>query len=237
MGVGGLTSEVAFEGNAGSLDDTIEERLGSDIAAASSPGGLAAVWATENTREGIFAALKQREVYATSGTRILARFFGGWKYKPELCDNPRMPAIAALAGVPMGGTLAPPESAAPLFIVSAQQDPNSTGIKAIQIVKAWVSGGQQFERVSTIVTAPGSSGAHTLCEVWTDETFDPAQYALYYARILEAPTTRWSGFDCKQAGVDCRVGAPPGLEACCDGSVPMKLQERAWTSPIWYVPQ
>jgi hypothetical protein len=237
MGVGGQVSEKAFDGNAGTLDDTIQERLGSAIAAASSPGGLAAVWAKENTREGIFAALKNREVYATSGTRILARFFGGWNYTPDLCSNPRMPEIAARTGVPMGGTLEPPEGAAPFFIVSAQQDPESAGIKSLQIVKTWAVSGHQFERVFTIKTASGPSGAHTLCEVWQDQTFDPTQHAAYYARVIEAPTTRWSGYDCKQAGVDCRVGAPPGLEACCDGSVPMKLQERAWTSPIWYTPQ
>src|SRR4030095_12846076 len=115
--LGGAVAEEGYVGNSGAWDDTIQKRMGSDVAAAYSPGGLAAVWANRNLRESIFAALKRREVYATSGTRIVARFFGGWKFPVTLCSNARLVPIAYALGVPMGGVLPARTTQRPVFIV------------------------------------------------------------------------------------------------------------------------
>ena len=232
----GRTDESTFIGHAGSKDDTIEERLETDLAAAYGPGGLAAVWAAVNTREAIFAALQRREAYATSGTRVLARFFGGWSYAPNLCSNPRLEQIAYRDGVPLGSTLPAPAGARPVFIVQAQSDSAGAPLQAVQIVKGWTENGTDHERVTTVVEAVTPGGAQTLCKVWTDDEFVAGDRAFYYARVLEVATPRWSAYDCANAGVDCEGAVPRGLERCCDGSTPMSLEERAWTSPIWYTP-
>jgi hypothetical protein len=232
----GMTDEATFVGHAGSKDDTIAERMGTDIAAAYGPGGLAAVWATANTRDAIFAALQRREAYATSGTRVLTRFFGGWSYSPRLCNNPRLVQIAYRDGVPMGSTLPAPAGARPTFIVQAQSDPQGAALRAVQIVKGWTADGEDHESVTTVAEAAMPQGAQTLCRVWTDEDFAAGERAFYYARVLEVAAPRWSAYDCENAGVDCDGAIPPGLERCCDGSTPMSIEERAWTSPIWYSP-
>jgi hypothetical protein len=233
----GKTGEATFSGHAGSKDDTIEKRLETDIAAAYGPGGLVAAWATANTREAIFAALQRREVYATSGTRPVARFFGGWSYAPNLCANPLLVPIAYRDGVPMGAVLPSPAGARPIFVVQAQSEALGAPLRAVQIVKGWTSDGEDHESVTTIVEAPTPAGSQTLCEVWTDESFVAGDRAFYYARVLEVATPRWSAYDCANAGVDCEGGAvPPGLERCCDGTMPASIEERAWTSPIWYLP-
>jgi hypothetical protein len=234
--IGGLLSEEGYVGDSGHNDDTIEKRMGSDVFAAYSPGGIAAVWSTENTREAIFAALKRREVYATSGTRIITRFFGGWRMPADICRNPRLPVIGYNNGVPMGSVLPARTTQKPLFVVTGQQDPGSAGITQLQIIKGWSEQNQQFEHVYTVKQSPAPGGESRLCTVWKDDDFNPQQHAFYYARIIEATTPRWSSYDCEAAGVDCDIGPPPGLERCCDGTVPMTLEERAWTSPIWYVP-
>jgi hypothetical protein len=233
---GGAVSEEGYVGNSGPNDDTIEKRLGSDVAASYSPGGLAAVWATQNTRDSIFGSLKRREVYATSGTRIVARFFGGWNLPDNLCSKPQLIRIAYANGVPMGSVLPPVESERPVFVITAQQDPASAGLTQLQIVKGWSIHNTQFEQIYTIRQSPRPNGASSMCQVWQDPSFDPAVHAFYYARVIEATTPRWSAYDCAAAEVDCAVGAPPGLERCCDGTVAMTVEERAWTSPIWYVP-
>jgi hypothetical protein len=238
VAAGGKTEEATYTGHAGSLDDTPEERLGTELLAASSPGGLAAVWARQNTRDSIFAALRQREVYATSGTRILARFFGGWTYAPALCNDPQMTGIAYRDGVPMGSILPQSAGPQPIFLVSAQQDPHGAGLKKLQIVKGWTENNQPFEKIYTIAESAQSSGAHTLCAVWVDPEFLPTRRAFYYARVFETTTPRWSAYDCEASEVDCDVGGsiPPALAGCCNGAVPMTVDERAWTSPIWYEP-
>ncbi len=223
------------------------------------PGGLAVVWAEENARDSIFAALTRREVYGTSGTRPEVRFFGGWQYPDEACDSGEVASVGYAGGVPMGGDLPPRRNAkgdaAPSFIVSALQDPGTerrpgTPLDRIQIVKGWTEDGAVHERVYDVVggggdasvdldsCTPTGAGARSLCRVWRDPDFESDQHAFYYARVLENPSCRWQQHLCIEARVDCADPATigRGFEACCDPSVPRTIQERAWTSPIWYTP-
>jgi hypothetical protein len=222
------------------------------------PGGLAVLWAEENSRPALFAAMQRREAYGTSGPRIVTRFFGGWDYPAELCALPDLTARAYAHGVPMGGDLPARPSGAkhgPIFMVSALRDPGghgvpSTPLQRIQIIKGYVEEGATRERVYEVVGEPNSSadvdlatctprgvGHGSLCSVWQDPDFDPSTPALYYARVLENPSCRWSGWVCMRAGVDCGGGEVPSkMDACCDADVPKTIQERAWTSPIWYTP-
>ncbi|SDK45225.1 Protein of unknown function [Aliiruegeria lutimaris] len=215
--------------------------------------GLAAVWAAENTREAIFDAFERKEVYATTGSRIGVRFFGGWDYTVEDLTS-RMPAFAGYErGVPMGGNLptAPEGANAPTFMVFALKDPIGGNFDRIQIVKGWMNAdGETEEKVFDVVWAGdrapdaegklppiGSTveveratwtntiGAAELGTVWTDPEFDPTQPSFYYARVIEIPTPRWTAYDA------FRFGAEVPDES------PMTTQERAYTSPIWYTPQ
>ncbi|MFG0275636.1 MAG: DUF3604 domain-containing protein [Phycisphaerales bacterium] len=218
-----------------------------------SAAGYAAVWATDNTREALFDAMERRETYATTGTRMIVRFFGGWEFTAEDANN-RLPAhVGYTKGVPMGADLhARPSGASPTFLVAALKDPIGANLDRIQIVKGWLdSGGEVHERVYDVVWGdaderrPGADGRippvgdtvdvanatwtntigdPELITVWTDPDFDPSQRAFYYARVLEIPTPRWTAYDAARFGID----ALPGTE--------MKLQERAYTSPIWYTP-
>lgn len=232
-------------------------------------GGLAVAWAEENSRDSIFAALARRETYATSGTRPIVRFFGGFDLPPDLCRRGGDFAAAGYQhGVAMGATLA--EAAGgrkPRFAVSALMDPGWTGhpgatLQRAQIVKGWVDeGGEVHERVYDVAGSArivpvdlrtctpggvGDGGQAQLCGVWTDEDFEPGEHAFYYARILENPSCRWNQYYCLERGVDC--ARPPATGAdltgynaydyqqCCGDKVPKAVQQRAWTSPIWYVP-
>ena len=213
--------------------------------------GYAAVWATENTREAIFDAMKRRETYATTGTRMAVRFFGGWDFTTADVGN-RMPASVGYAkGVPMGGDLTRgPQGKAPSFLVAALKDSQGANLDRIQIVKGWVDReGKTQEKVHDVVWSgdrkPGADGklpavgstvdvanatwtntigAPELIAVWTDPQFDPAQRAFYYVRVLEIPTPRWTAYDAKRFGSQPLPGTT------------MTLQERAYTSPIWYTP-
>jgi hypothetical protein len=215
-----------------------------------SSGGLAGVWAPENTREAIFAAMQRKETFGTSGPHLQVRFFGGWSFAAG--DAAGDVAAAGYAkGVPMGGTLAPRgEAKAPSFLVSAAKDPRSGNLDRMQIVKGFVGAdGQPREKVYEVawsgarkpdaagkLPAVGSTvdpktatytneiGAPQLATAWTDPDFDPAAHAFYYARVLEIPTPRWSTRDAVKLGVPI----PEGL--------PAAIQERAWSSPIWYTP-
>ncbi len=221
------------------------------------PGGLAVVWAEENTRDALFAAMQRRETYGTSGTRPIVRFFGGWDYPEGLCDDPEMVAKGYAGGVPMGGTLSePPKStAAPKFVAWAAQDPGTwdqqtTPLQRIQLVKGWSVGRELHEKVVDVAGGPNGAGvdpktcephgtgAPSLCTVWTDPDFDPRERAFYYLRVLENPTCRWSQYFCNEKGVDCAKpeSIPEGLEMCCSDEHRAVIQERAWTSPIWYAP-
>ncbi len=216
--------------------------------------GLAAVWATDNTREAIWDAFERREVYGTTGSRILVRFWGGWDFQPDDAVS-RLPGeIGYAKGVPMGGDLLPAPSAAktPSFLVAAMKDPYSGNLDRIQIVKGWLDGnGKTREKVFDVVWGdadrrqPGADGKlppvgntvdvanaswtntigdPELITVWKDPDFDPSQPAFYYARVIEIPTPRWTAYDAKRYGI------------AMGDEVPMTTQERAYTSPIWYTP-
>jgi hypothetical protein len=214
--------------------------------------GYAAVWATENTREAIFDAMARRETYATTGSRMLVRFFGGWEFTEEDAQT-RLPAQAGYQkGVPMGGGLdKAPEGKSPTFLVAALKDALSGNLDRIQIIKGWVGpDGKAQERVYDVAvsderqidadgrcrTSVGNTvdiakatwtntiGDPELITVWTDPEFDPAQRAFYYARVIEIPTPRWTAYDALRFGIKM----PPEAQ--------MTTQERAYTSPIWYTP-
>jgi len=215
--------------------------------------GLAAVWARENTREGIYNAMVKKETFATTGTRIIVRLFGGWDYEQDEVFRPDAVAIGYRKGVPMGGDLAeqPADKAAPVFMVGAVKDPWSGNLDRVQIIKGWIdSDGERQERVYDVAVSDGRTidadgrcrtpvgdtvdvadasylntiGDAELRAVWTDPDFDPNQRAFYYARVLEIPTPTWQAYDAKRFDIEMA------------DHVEMKGQERAYTSPIWYTP-
>lgn len=215
--------------------------------------GLAAVWARENTREGIFNAMQKKETYATTGTRIVVRFFGGWEYSKEEVYLPNAVSIGYRKGVPMGGDLQdrPADKGAPVFMVGAMKDPWSGNLDRIQIIKGWIDkSGKRQERIYDVAVSDGriidadgrcrtpvgdtvdienatyfnNIGDAELRAVWTDPDFDPELQAFYYARVLEIPTPTWPAYDRKFFGSDIPE------------TITMKGQERAYTSPIWYTP-
>jgi len=258
LGTPGLVAERGYPGHGGA-GTPVGDRLpaGFTDAIEFNPGGLAGVWAEENSRDALFAALRRREVWGTSGPRLAVRFFGGFGLPEDLCERADLAEVGYARGVPMGGRLAAqPAAAAPAFAVQALRDPGGADgpgslLERIEIVKLWVEDGAVRERVvlaagppeaaadvDPATCAPRGPGFAALCGVWRDPDFDPAERALYYARVLENPSCRWSAWACLDAGVDCRDPASvgSGFEACCDESWPRSVQERAWTSPIWVEP-
>ncbi|NQX88670.1 MAG: DUF3604 domain-containing protein [Halioglobus sp.] len=216
-------------------------------------GGLAGVWAEENTRDAIFSAMKRRETYATSGTRIALRFFAGWGFDAAIVADPDAIAVATRGGVPMGGTLESEnmEAGSPTFFAWAQADRMSAGLQRLQVVKGWIDAqGNTHERVRDVACAGdaevdhdtgrcpqnsagvntsdcslvGDTGAEELRVAWHDPQFDPAHNAFYYVRVLQNPTCRWSTYDALRLNRE-----PPS-------QVPATIRERAWSSPIWINP-
>jgi len=213
--------------------------------------GYTGVWATENTRESIWDALKRKEAYSTTGPRMTVRFFGGWDFDAKDAQT-RMPAEAGYAkGVPMGGDLQhAPDGKVPTFLVAALKDPLSGNLDRIQIIKGWVDAkGAVQEKVYDVAWSgdrkPGADGklplvgdtvdvananwtntigAPELITAWKDPDFDPALRAFYYSRVIEIPTPRWTAYDQKRFNIKM------------DAKVPMTVTERAYTSPIWYTP-
>ena len=193
------------------------------------PGGLAGVWAEENTRDSIFDAMLRREVFGTSGPRIRPRLFAGWGLPDDLCDADDMIAKAYEKGVPMGGDLLSVEDVEqqPKFLVYATKDPMGRKLEALQLIKGWIDsvGGMHNEVISVIEDL---AGADSLCSVYTDEDFDSSQSAYYYLRVVEPSSPRWHTYDCARLEEDERPSV------CSDGSYPETIREMAWTSPIWY---
>ena len=192
-----------------------------------SASGLTAVWAEENTREAIFDALRRREVYATTGSRISLRFFGGWQFAPEDLQSVPLSTVGYKKGVPMGSVMAPNEEAnvSPSFMLMAMKEPDGPNLHALQVVKGWVNRrGEREERVYDVQLAGPNEedGAPSLSAVWRDEDFNAIQDAVYYARVIEVPRPRWTSKDAQFFNVNRPDNAPE------------QLQDRAYSSPIWY---
>ncbi|MGI9455126.1 MAG: DUF3604 domain-containing protein [Aeoliella sp.] len=214
--------------------------------------GATGVWADENTREGIFDGLKRKETYGTSGPLIRLRVFGGWSYPKDMAEAQDFAKQGYAGGVPMGGDLPamPKDAKAPSFAVQSLKDPQSGNLDRIQIIKGWYDNGYPREKIYDIAwsgdrkpdaatgklpavgntvnvskaTYTNDIGATQLTKMWTDPDFDPAVHAVYYVRVIEIPTPRWSTYDAVKLGVPVPEGTPTSL------------QERAWSSPIWYTP-
>ena len=251
--------EWNFHGSHGATDDTPAKRLNPAVQPSGDRGvgvgsaGATAVWAEENTRESIFDAIKRKETYGTSGPLIRLRFFCGWGFDDDLVEDDDFVETAYKEGVPMGGDLPPkPQRAkAPTCAVWAIKDPESGNLDRIQIIKAFVNKwGRPGEAIYDVALSDGRSvdpatgnappvgntvdlatatytndiGDTQLAAVWTDPDFDPNQRALYYVRVLEIPTPRWALYDSVRSKLPLPANTPP------------TLQERAWSSPIWYTP-
>ncbi|MFP6835404.1 MAG: DUF3604 domain-containing protein [Pseudomonadales bacterium] len=214
--------------------------------------GYAAIWARENTRGALFNAMKRREVYATTGSRITVRFFGGWEYESDDLDRPTYLDVGYGKGVPMGGDLSQaPKNTAPTFMVVAGKDPDGANLDRVQVIKGWLgrdgtlaeqvydvawAGDRQPDATTGKLPAVGTTvdlenasfdnsiGAADLAAVWTDPDFDPRERAFYYVRVLEIPRPRWTAYDARFFDLK-----PPD-------EIPMVIQDRAYTSPIWYTP-
>jgi hypothetical protein len=214
--------------------------------------GYAAVWAHENTREAIFDAMERRETYATTGPRMLVRFFGGWDFVAADAVTRQPAAVGYQKGVPMGGDLLPTAAGkSPSFLIAALKDPIGANLDRVQVIKGWVDKtGDPQERIYDVAVSDGRAigsdgrcttpvgntvdvknanwtntiGATELITVWKDPDFDPSLSAFYYVRVIEIPTPRWTAYDAKYFGVEPPEGAT------------MVTQERAYTSPIWYTP-
>jgi hypothetical protein len=214
--------------------------------------GLTAVWARENTRGQIFDAMRRKEVYATTGTRIRVRVFGGWNFAADDVVRPDFIAQGYRRGVPMGGTLfEAPDGAAPSFMIRSLRDPDGANLDRIQVIKGWLdSKGETHERIYDVAVSDGREtdddgrvrepvgntvdvatatftntiGDPVLTAHWQDPDFDPEEHAFYYVRVLEIPTPRWTTYDAAFFGIDL------------PDTVPATIQDRAYTSPIWYTP-
>lgn len=251
----GNTSEDNYKGNFGYLDADAGDRLLLALQTGfkqlpRNPGALAGVWAEENTRDSLFNALRRKETFGTSGTRILLRFFAGWDFPEVLDKESDLVKLGYERGVPMGADLPAPERGAPRFLIWAAKGIDGGNLQRVQVIKAWVEKGESQEKVYDVLCSDGlevnpgtgrcpdngarvnladcsvtpGKGAAELQGVWQDPDFDPKQHAFYYARVLENPGCRWSTWDALRLGLQLPIDAPA------------TIQERAWSSPIWYSP-
>lgn len=252
----GDTEEWDYRGKSGLKDAGAAKRLkvrkyGPAVPITHNPGGLAAIWAQENTRDALFNSIKRKEAYATSGTRIQLRFFAGWDFEKSILSDPRLVERAYQSGVPMGGVLGNEKvNGKPKLLVWATKDAINANLDRIQLIKGWVEDGEQKELVFDIACSDGQSpdpstskcpennaqvdletcqitgdtGDSELKVLWEDDDFNPDHASFYYVRVLQNPTCRWSTYDA------IRLGIKPIKE------VPATIQERAWSSPIWYTP-
>ena len=248
--------EFNYSGVHGNLDKTAKVRLsGAGTTAGESAvnfgtPGATGVWAPENTRGAIFDAIERKETFGTSGPLIRLRFFGGWDYANSLDKDKEFIQKAYKGGVPMGQDLPAKAGEAPSFAVWAQKDPDSGNLDRVQIIKGWYENGYPQERIYNVALSDNRKsdpktgkvppvgntvnikdasytntiGDAMLSAVWTDPDFKPEHHAVYYVRVLEIPTPRWSTYDAKELG----IAPPEGVDAV--------IQERAWSSPIWYTP-
>lgn len=257
-GLAGGVRERDFPGHLGLGDDDPRERVRWDREipgnANNNPGGLMGVWAEENSRRAIFAAMKRREVFGTSGPRIRVRFFGSFDYEGDLCASADPVEAALLDGVPMGSDLPFREEdemggGAPAFVTVAARDPGTAEqpgglLQRIQIIKGWLDDeGVIHQQIHDVAGDPDNGadvdpetceprgpGADSLCSTWRDPDFDPERRAVYYARVVENPSCRYTAWQCLDL-------PPEERPADCDGDTHTRfIQERAWSSPIWYVP-
>ncbi|NQX87603.1 MAG: DUF3604 domain-containing protein [Halioglobus sp.] len=251
-------SEDAYPGAHGN-DRDLEARLidkitvPGDIATGSpvrfNPGGLAGIYATENTRSALFEGMQQRETFGTSGPRIAPRFFAGWQIEPNVCNRADYLSVAYRDGVPMGADLpAAPTGIqhSPVFVASASRDPLEGGnpLQRLQVIKGWIdTQGRAHQAIFDVAgdTSEAASadlanceisgrGFSQLCATWQDPDFDPQRAAVYYLRVIETPSCRWS----HQACLTLPENERP--DSCRDPALPRQIHERAWTSPIWYRP-
>ena len=260
LGTPGAAREDLFLGHGGAgVSAETDVPVGLPDELIYNPGGLAVVWAHENTRDALFDAMRRRETYGTSGPRIISRFFAGWDFSADLCRAPNRIEQAYAGGVPMGSVLSagPSAQVQPSFLVTASQDagtPDAPGtpLQRLQVIKGWVDAqGQHHERTIEVAgnadndatvdlqsCAATGSGFADLCTVWVDKDFDPSERAYYYSRVVENPTCRWSQRICAAASVNCALPetVSEGYEGCCDTQHRPIVQERAWSSPIWYSP-
>jgi len=248
--------EFNFHGSHGALEDTPKKRLNPVMNASGEmpsilgSAGATAVWAEENTRGAIFDGLQAKEAYGTSGTLIRLRFFGGWDYDDDLVEDKNFVKKAYEDGVPMGQDLPKKDGKAPTFAVWALKDPESGNLDRVQIIKGYINKwGRAAEKIYDVALSDDRKadangkippvgntvdvktakytndiGDTQLSAVWTDPDFDPKIKAVYYVRVLEIPTPRWTTFDSVKSGLPIPEG------------IPETIQERAWSSPIWYTP-
>lgn len=250
--------EFNNKGNHGGWDNTAKKRrfnkAGQPMSAVGgsmflNPGTLTGAWAESNTREAIFDAMESKETYATSGTRIKVRFFAGYDYPNDLLDHKDWVKKAYTNGVAMGSDLPTNKgNASPKFVVTAQKSPHSANLDRIQVIKLWTDGIIDYEKIYDVALSDGRKvdpktgkapavgntvdiktatytndiGDVELKAVWSDPDFDAKENAVYYVRVLEIPTPRWTTYDAVELGLE-----PSPM-------VPATIQERAWTSPIWY---
>jgi len=228
------------------VDESLSQ-MGSEIGAA----GLAAVWARENTREALFDAMTSKEVYATTGSRISVRVFGGWGFTADEVERPDFAERGYTGGVPMGGDLtSAPAGEAPKFMIRALRDPDNANLDRVEVIKGWLdASGETHERIYDVACSDGRAIRDRRCERpvgntvdiedasytntigdplltahWEDPDFDPNQSAFYYVRVLEIPKPRWTAYDAKYYDIEMPEGTV------------MEVQDRAYTSPIWYTP-
>ncbi|MDO6761300.1 DUF3604 domain-containing protein [Tamlana sp. 2_MG-2023] len=249
-------TESNFEyGSHGAADGSIEIRRTSEVGGwikgkDLNPGALTGVWASQNTREDIWDAMRNKETFATSGTRLKVRFFGGFDLDETLNDYDALVADGYNSGIPMGQTLKNTQGKAPEFSVFAMKDPDGANLDRIQIIKGWIENSETKEEIYnvawsderkldangklpevgntvdlTTATYTNSIGSTQLMGFWKDPSFNPEINAIYYVRVIEIPTPRWSTYDAVRANL-------PLLD-----NVAATVQERGWTSPIWYTPK
>jgi hypothetical protein len=250
--------EFNYTGVHALTDDTPEKRLAGAQQTAGEPAlnfgtpGATGVWADANTREAIFDGIRRKETTGSSGPLIRVRVFGGWDFSSTDLASDDWVSRGYSRGVPMGGDLPsmPAEATAPSFMVWALKDPESGNLDRVQIIKGWYQGGFPYEKVYEVAWSDGRRpdpdsgklpavgntvdianatytndiGDAELKAVWTDPDFDPALHAVYYVRVIEIPTPRWSTYDAARNNLPLPT------------TVPATIQERAWSSPIWYTP-